>query len=417
MGKEVFEIIGGQQLVGKTRVYSAKNAVLPMLAGAMLTKEEVTIKDCPFISDIDNMFKIRDVLSLNTKWIGRDIVASGSVCNNHIPESLASVMRSSVFMLGTLLVETGDVKLHLPGGCKIGARPIDIHLDGLEKMGAKIEIFENSVCCSADRLRGAEIVLRYPSVGATENLISASVKAKGETTLIGVAREPEVVSFCEMLNAMGAKIVGAGTPVVKIKGVDHLYGATVKPVTDRIVAGTIILATALTGGRVNVEDCDISHLGALITKLVTNKIKIVSSLNDLIVESDGIVNAFDVSSGPYPKFPTDLQPIATAVLCQGTGHCVVEENVFENRFSYISELKKMGAEISLANDCAVVRSSRLLGTSVVATDLRGGAGLVVAGLNAQGRTTVSGVEYIDRGYEKIEKIFKNLGAKISRKIV
>lgn len=417
MKNEVLEIIGGQQLNGKTRVYSAKNAVLPMLAGAMLTEEEVTIKDCPFISDIDNMFKIRDVLSLNTKWVGRNIVASGSVCNNHIPESLASVMRSSVFLLGPLLVETGDVKLHLPGGCKIGARPIDIHLDGLEKLGAKIEVLENSVRCRAERLKGAEIVLRYPSVGATENLISASVKAKGETILIGVAREPEVVSFCHMLNAMGAKIAGAGTSVVKINGVDQLYGATVKPVTDRIVAGTIILATALTGGRVEVSDCDINHLGALITKLVTNKIKIVSSLNDVIIESDGIVNSFDISSGPYPKFPTDLQPIATAVLCQGTGHCIVEENVFENRFSYINELKKMGAEISLSDDCAVVRSSRLFGANVVATDLRGGAGLVVAGLNAKGKTTVSGVEYIDRGYEDIEKIFKNLGAKIYRKIL
>ena len=218
MKKELLEIIGGGQLEGKVKMHSAKNAVLPMLAGAMLTKEEVTIKDCPHISDIENMFKIREILSLGTKWQGRDIVAWGSVENNHIPESLASVMRSSVFMLGPLLVETGDVKLHLPGGCKIGARPIDIHLDGLEKLGAKIDILDNSVRCRANALKGADIVLRYPSVGATENLISASVKAKGDTTLIGVAREPEVVSFCDMLVSMVRKSKGRAHLLLKSLG-------------------------------------------------------------------------------------------------------------------------------------------------------------------------------------------------------
>ncbi|MBR7162505.1 MAG: UDP-N-acetylglucosamine 1-carboxyvinyltransferase [Clostridia bacterium] len=417
MKKEVLEIIGGQCLNGKTSVYSAKNAVLPMLAGAMLTKDEVTIKDCPFITDIDNMFKIREILSVNTIWQGRDIVASGAVQNNHIPEALANVMRSSIFMLGPLLVEVGDVKLHLPGGCKIGARPIDIHLDGLEKLGAKIEVLDNSVRCHADRLRGAEIVLRYPSVGATENLISASVKAVGETTLIGVAREPEVVSFCEMLNAMGAKIKGAGTSVIKIAGVDELHGAIIKPVTDRIVAGTIILATALTGGCVEIEHCEINHLGALVTKLISPKIQIASSLDGIVVESTGDIDSFNVSSGPYPKFPTDLQPIVTAVLCQGAGNCVVEEKVFENRFLYANELKKMGAEIVTSKDNLMVGCSSLKGANVVASDLRGGAGLVVAGLKAEGKTIVEGVQYIDRGYENIEKIFSNLGAKILRKSI
>ena len=417
MKKEVLEIIGGQQLEGKTRIYSAKNAVLPMLAGAMLTKEDVTIKDCPFISDIDNMFKIRDILSLDTKWQGRDIVASGNVENNHIPENLANVMRSSVFMLGPLLVELGEVKLHLPGGCKIGARPIDIHLSGLEKLGAEIEMTENAVCCKADRLKGADIVLRYPSVGATENLISASVKAKGETTLIGVAREPEVVSYCEMLISMGAKIKGYGTSVIKITGVEDLYGTTIKPTTDRIVAGTIILATALTGGRVEIEDCNINTLGALVTKLTSKKIEIISSLDSVIIDSAGEVDAFDITSGPYPKFPTDLQPIATAILCQSNGRCIVEENVFENRFLYVDELKKMGANIVQSKDSIVICGANLNGAKVMATDLRGGAGLVVAGLNAKGATVVSGVEYIDRGYEKIEKIFEKLGGKIARKIV
>lgn len=417
MLKEVFEIEGGRSLYGAINLHSAKNAVLPMLAGAMLTEDKVTIKDCPQISDVDNMFKIREILSLETKWNGRDIVAFGSVKNNHIPESLASVMRSSIFMLGPLLVKTGDVKLHLPGGCKIGARPIDIHLSGLEKLGAKIEICENMVHCQGTRLKGTDIVLRYPSVGATENLISAAVTAKGETTLIGVAREPEVVSYCEMLVAMGAKIKGAGTSVIKITGVDGLCGATVKPVTDRIVAGTIMLATALLGGKVKICGCDIGHLGALVTKLTSPKVQISMSLDDVTVESEGNVDVFDISSGPYPKFPTDLQPIATAVMCGGLGNCIIEENVFENRFSYVKELEKMGAKVHIVGDCAHVKGAQLYGAEVEATDLRGGAGLVVAGLKAKGTTMVKGVEYIDRGYERMEEMFSKLGAKITRKIL
>ena len=417
MKREVLEIVGGNRLYGEVQNFSAKNAVLPMLAGAMLTDEEVTIKDCPYITDIDNMFKIREVLSLSTRWAGRDIVASGKVENNHIPERLANVMRSSVFMLGPMLVETGDVRLHMPGGCKIGARPIDIHLDGLEKLGAKISVFDNSVRCMSSGLRGAEIVLRYPSVGATENLISAAVKARGETTLIGVAREPEVVSFCHMLTSMGAKIRGVGTPVIKIMGVETLYGATVKPIDDRIVAGTIILATALTGGQVKIKNCDVGNLGALVTKLMSPKIKIVSSLDDILVESDGVIDCFSLASGPYPKFPTDLQPIATAVLCQGDGKCEIEENVFEDRFSYVSQLQKMGADISVVGGRAIISGVRLHGTNVEATDLRGGAGLVVAALNAHGTSSIGGLEYIDRGYEKIENIFSKLGARILRKEV
>ena len=417
MRNEYFEIVGGDPLFGKTKVYSAKNAVLPMLAGAMLTSESVVIKDCPHISDVENMVKIRECLSLKTTWHGRDIVAYGKVENNHIPEHLAGVMRSSVFMLGPLLVETGKVKLHTPGGCKIGARPIDIHLDGLEKLGAKIRLLDDGVECSADRLHGAEIVLRYPSVGATENLISAAVKAKGKTTLIGVAREPEVVSLCDMFIGMGAKIQGAGTSVIKIQGVENLYGTTVTPVTDRIVAGTIILAVALTGGKVRVEGCEIRHLGALVTKLVSKHFVVIDSVGGVTVESDGQIEPFDVFSGPYPKFPTDLQPIATAVLCQLRGESLVEEKVFENRFLYANELQKMGAEINVFKDKLLIRGSSLLGADVTATDLRGGAGLVVAGLKAKGVTKVSGVEHIDRGYENIEYLFSNLQAKIARKNV
>lgn len=415
MKKEYFEIEGGRSLFGKTEVYSAKNAVLPMLAGAMLTSEKVTIKNCPHITDVANMFKMRDLLSLETRWVGRDIEASGIVINNHIPERLSSAMRSSVFMLGPLVTMTGEVKLHTPGGCKIGLRPIDIHLKGLEKLGAKITELEDGVLCKADKLVGDEIVLRYPSVGATENLVASAVLAKGDTTIIGSAREPEVVSLCEMLNRMGAKIVGAGTSVIKIKGVESLGGTTITPVTDRIVAGTIILATALVGGRVIIEGCRADHLGALLNRLASKNFVVLDRDCGVTVESNGKLQPMDIVSGPYPKFPTDLQPILTAILTCARGNSNIEEKVFENRFSYVTELNKMGADIVVSGDKACVRGEALHGANVEAKDLRGGAGLVVAGLGAKGLTTVSGVEYIDRGYENMEYLFSSLGAKVTRK--
>jgi UDP-N-acetylglucosamine 1-carboxyvinyltransferase len=415
MKKGYFEIEGGNSLFGKTQVYSAKNAVLPMLAAAMLTSEKVTIKNCPMISDIDNMFKIRELLSLETCWNGRDIEASGVVKNNHIPERLSSAMRSSIFMLGPLVTMTGEVKLHSPGGCKIGSRPIDIHLKGLEKMGAKITELSDGVLCKADRLVGAEIVLRYPSVGATENLISSAVLAHGETVIIGAAREPEVVSLCNMLTGMGARIWGAGTSVIKVTGVDGLYGTTTTPVADRIVAGTIVLATALVGGRVTIDNVNPAHLGALFAKLVSKHFVVLDKTCGVTVEGDGVVDPACVVSGPYPKFPTDLQPIFSAVLSYATGCSVVEERVFENRFSYVDELCKMGANIFVQKDKAYITGTSLHGADVVAKDLRGGAGLVVAGLRADGISRVGGVEYIDRGYENIEYLFSSLGAKIQRK--
>ncbi len=417
MEKEYFEIEGGNELYGKTKVYAAKNAVLPMLAAAMLTEDDIVLKDCPFISDIDNMLKIRDCLSLKTKRIGRDIIASGKLGDGHIPEDLTGVMRSSVFMLGPLLSEKGKVKLHTPGGCRIGARPIDIHLDGLEKMGAKITVLSDGVECSATKLKGAEIVLRYPSVGATENLVASAVKAHGETVLIGVAREPEVVSLCEMLVCMGAKISGIGTSVLKVKGVENLYGTVFTPVKDRIVAGTVLLAVALTGGKVRIDDCSVEHLGALVTKLSSKDFVVIDTVGGVTVESTGRLDSINIVSGPYPKFPTDLQPVATAVLSQTDGVSVVEETVFENRFAYIDELKKMGAQIPVTEDMAVIVGSELFGTNVQANDLRGGAGLVVAALKAKGVSRVFGVKYIDRGYEKMEYLFSSLGAKISRKRV
>ena len=243
----------------------------------------------------------------------------------------------------------------------------------------------------------------------------SAVLAKGNTTIIGTAREPEVVSLCQLLVAMGAKIEGIGTSVVKIKGVEGLSGATITPVADRIVAGTIILATALVGGRVTLIGCKPEHLGAMMTKLVSKHFLAIDDSCGITVEGDGVVEPMEIASGPYPKFPTDLQPILTAILTYANGRSVVEEKVFENRFSYVSELTKMGGKIAVEKDKAIVDKSELFGAEVTAEDLRGGAGLVVAGLKAFGVTRVKGVEHIDRGYEKIEYLFSSLGAKITRK--
>ncbi len=416
MQRDYLEIIGGKPLFGKVEVHAAKNAVLPILAGAILTEEEVAIEDCPFIADVDNMLEILTSLGLSVVREGRKITVSGKPRPVEISEKQSKAMRSSVFMLGALLSETGRVRTYSPGGCNIGARPIDIHLDGLKKMGARVEYGADFVECSADKLKGAEIVLKYPSVGATENLILAAVKADGESTLIGCAREPEIVSLCATLRSMGAEIRGEGSSVVKIKGVDKLYGTRVKPVSDRIVAGTILSAVALTGGKVRIDNCDATCLGAFLKKFLSEHFVVTDTSGGITVESDGIVLPSNIVTGPYPTFPTDLQPIAMAVQCYARGISTTTETVFENRFAHVGELAAMGANIDVDGMDATVRGKGGLHAAVLnAYDLRGGAGLIVASLGAKGIGRVYGLRHVDRGYEKIEEIFSSLGASIRRK--
>lgn len=416
MQKDYLEIKGGNPLYGTVKIHSAKNAVLPMLAGAILTEEEVTLLDCPRIVDVDNMTEILSEVGLSVVREGRSITVGGKVERGVVGEKLSRAMRSSVFLLGALLSETGRVRLYTPGGCNIGARPIDIHLDGLSRLGAKIEYGKDFVECSANRLKGAEIVFKYPSVGATENLLLASVKAEGESTLIGCAREPEILSLCEMLRGMGAEIYGEGTSVVKVKGVDKLYGTTVKPVSDRIVAGTIISAVAVTGGRVIIENAETGYLGSFLKEILSEHIRITDSSCGITVESDGVVLPSNIITGPYPTFPTDLQPVVTAVKCFANGVSTVTETVFENRFAHVGELANMGVNIDIDGFVAIVRGRGKLHSSVLhAYDLRGGAGLVVASLGAKGVGRVYGLRHIDRGYEKIEELFASLGGVIRRK--
>ena len=414
MKREILRIRGGRPLFGRTEIRGAKNAVLPMLAASLLTPEPVTVRNCPFITDVDDMVCVLRALGADIERRGRDITVSGSPSLTEIPPHLACAMRSSVFMLGALLAERGEVRLFTPGGCRIGARPLDIHLDGFMRMGAKVEFAEDHILCHAEKLRGAEIVLRYPSVGATENLVMAAVKAEGITRIIGAAREPEIVSLVRLLRKMGAEISGEGTPLVTVCGTGALDGATVTPVPDRIVAGTVMAAVAVCGGRVELSGADSSSMGAVISPFLGAHTFLVEHGGSMTFESDGMLSSTDVCTGPYPLFPTDMQAPFMACQCYASGMSTMRETVFEDRFSHVGELVKMGAKIALAGNTAFVDGSAgMHGAELRAADLRGGAGLVVAALGAEGESSVSGVRYIDRGYENIEETFRNLGGNIS----
>lgn len=416
--KQIFRITGGNPLSGRVELHGAKNAVLPMLAASIMTSDKVTVCDCPAISDVDDMTSVLTALGVTVSRSGREISVSGTPTVTEIPPHLACAMRSSVFMLGPLLAEAGEVRLFTPGGCRIGARPLDIHFDGFCKLGAHVEYGEDYVNCSADGLKGADIVLKYPSVGATENLVMAAIKAKGTTRLIGAAREPEICSLVRLLRKMGADISGEGTPVITVRGVDTLEGATCTPVPDRIVTGTVMAAVAVCGGRVEISNADASVMGAVISPFLTSHTFLVEHGGVMIFESDGMLNSTDIVTGPYPLFPTDMQAPFMACQCYACGLSSMRETVFEDRFAHVQELRKMGADIALAGNTAFVDGSRgMFGAKISAADLRGGAGLIVAALGAKGESQLDGLRYIDRGYEKIEETFTALGGKISREKV
>lgn len=415
MKRECFVIRGGEPLFGKVTLHGAKNAVLPMLAAAVMTPEPVTVCDCPDITDVTDMLCVLGALGVKAERVGRKITVSGSPTLTEIPPELACAMRSSVFMLGALIAECGEVRLFTPGGCRIGARPLDIHFDGFSRLGVGVEYGEDYVLCTAKKLRGADIVMKYPSVGATENLLMAAVRAEGVTRLIGAAREPEITSLVRLLRRMGAQITGEGTPVLTVRGVDSLDGAEITPISDRIVAGTVMAGVAVCGGRVELENAVSSTLGAVISPFLGSHTFLVEHGGVLIFESDGMLRPTDVSTGPYPLFPTDMQAPFMACQCYASGMSSMRETVFEDRFAHVAEFVKMGARIALAGNTAFIDGSEgMFGAKLSASDLRGGAGLVVAALGAKGESTVTGLRYIDRGYEKLEHIFSSLGGKITR---
>jgi UDP-N-acetylglucosamine 1-carboxyvinyltransferase len=412
----VFEIQGGIPLEGHTRVYGAKNAVLPILAATIMVEDVCVIEDVPELEDVQVMTQILSDLGAKVERRGnRVVVDSRYVSHTTVRSDLMRKMRSSIFLMGPVLARFGEVQVSKPGGCVIGQRPIDFHLRGMRALGAQIEERHGYIRCTARRLIGNSITLDFPSVGATENLIMAATLADGVTKIENAAREPEIVDLANFLNQCGAKIEGAGEDTIYVSGVHHLHGTTYKVIPDRIVAGTLLIAGAATRGCVSVEGAEPSHLGALLSKFQEAGIKTTIDRDIITVEATEGYRCVDMKTAPYPGFPTDLQAPFMAMLTTAEGTSVIVENVFEARYKHVDELLRMGADISVDLRTAVVRGvSQLSGATVECTDLRGGAAVIIAGLMAEGCTRIEGLHHVDRGYQDIEVYLRDLGANIVR---
>lgn len=417
--KNVFEIKGGNKLNGEITIQTSKNAILPIISASILCEGNVEINNIPEIGDLNNMIKIMQGLGCKVEKTGSVITLNANSANNsNISCELMHSMRSSLFLLGSMLNKFGSCMISLPGGCDIGKRPIDIHISAFEKLGVKVDPIGECIYFDAKNAKACKIKLRIPSVGATENIIQFACKLKGKTTIINAAREPEVVDLCNFLNLCGAKILGAGTNKITIYGVNKLKGTKYTPIGDRIVAGTIMCAVAICGGNVTIYNSSAHQNKKIIEKLVQMGCQI-NIKNDIInISREGPLSTCKhISTGYYPDFATDLQSLLLTVCCLAKGETIVEENLFENRFLIVPELKKMGAEITLVNSkkATITGVNNLNGTTVKAQDLRGGASLVLAGLHAKGKTIINCIHHIDRGYEKLEEMLHSLGANIIRK--
>lgn len=412
-----YVIDGGKRLCGSVAVQSAKNSVLPLFAASILTDKRVVIRDVPEISDVVCMAQILRELGANVRLCGGNVaIESSDACCHVISSSLTKELRSSVFMLGSLLTRFRRALIAYPGGCDIGLRPIDLHLNSLKRLGVRISERDGFIVCECDTLHGAEISLDFPSVGATENILLAAVKADGKTVLTGAAKEPEIVDLQNFLNAMGAKVRGAGTDVIEIEGVKELHGVVYRPIRDRIEAGTYLIAAADCGGEVEVIGVSPENLRLLLHKLRENGCKIHTKNDKIRLESRGRLKCNRrIETMPFPGFPTDLQAQMTALNASCEGCALVVENLFETRFKYVPELQKMGADIEVRGRSAFVRGvKKLHGASVVAGDLRGGAALVIAALGAEGVSEVLDLSHIDRGYADFNGKLKSLGADVRR---
>ena len=410
----MFQVVGGRRLCGELEVGCAKNAVLPILAAAILTDERVVIEDCPALVDARNMLSILKTLGCRVETSGSDVILDASRAENHeMPEQLSKRLRSSIFMLGPLIGRFGRAKVSYPGGCEIGQRPIDLHLKGLRALGVRIREEHGMIECDGARLRGADVYLDFPSVGATENVMMAAVLARGRTTIHNAAREPEIRDLQDFINALGGRVRGGGSDCVVIEGVKARGGARYRPLPDRIVAGTILAAAAATRGEVLLKRVCPDDLGAVLDKLRQAGCAVESGSSQIYLRA-GALKPFELSTQPFPGFPTDLQAQFMALACSIEGASVIVENVFENRFAHAAQLRRMGADIFISNRLAVVRGAKLYGASVQAGDLRGGAALVIAALVAQGESWVENVELIDRGYASLENMLASLGAQVRR---
>ncbi|MBB6732971.1 UDP-N-acetylglucosamine 1-carboxyvinyltransferase [Cohnella zeiphila] len=409
---------GGRPLKGTVRVHGAKNSVLPILAASLLAEQGAcVIHDVPALDDVTNIIEVLAALGVQSKRSGDQVhLHAAKLTSFEAPYELVRKMRASFLVMGPLLARLGRVRLSLPGGCAIGTRPIDQHLKGFEAMGAEIGFGQGAIEARVNgKLRGAKIYLDIASVGATENIMMAAATAAGTTTIENAAKEPEIVDLANFLNAMGAKVRGAGTGVIRIEGVERLAGVEHAVIPDRVEAGTYMVAAAISGGDVYIEGAIHDHLGPVVAKLEEMGVRVESDENGIRVVSRRPLRAVDVKTLPYPGFPTDMQAQMMALLLHAEGTSIVTETVFENRFMHVEELVKMGATIKVDGRTAVVSGgSGLVGAQVCATDLRAGAALICAALAAEGTTEVSGIHHIDRGYVDIVGKLVALGADVYR---
>ena len=410
-------IYGGERLEGELHIGGSKNAILPIIAATILTRNITYLNHCPKILDVEIMIEILKQLGCKVEWEQDNLIINTSTLQNcDMNEELVKKMRSSIILLGALIGRCGEAHIHQPGGCQLGKRPIDLHLAALRKMGICITEQHEMITCKSSHLQGAEIYLALPSVGATENIILAGVCAEGSTIIYNAAKEPEIVDLQDFLVACGAKIEGAGSDVIKIQGVKELKGVSYRVIPDRIVAGTYLVAGAITRGNIRLLDVKIEHLRTIIDKLSEVGCNIHEEENSVTLQAPTHLLGTKIVTEPYPGYPTDMQSQMLALLCTCDTTSMIKENLFDARFKPAQELKRMGADILIYDNCAYInRTFKLVGTYVRAMDLRGGAALVLAGLAAEGCTIVDHIHHIKRGYEDIAFDLSKLGAHIQEK--
>ncbi len=411
----IYRIIGGTRLAGRCEIPAAKNAVLPILAACLLTDERVGLENCPVLEDIANMLRILEALGCRATRSGRHVtIRPAGAAHCEMPDALSKRLRSSIFMMGPLLGRFRRAEVTYPGGCEIGLRPIDLHLKGLRAMNVAIREAHGRIYLDGSDMRAADVLLDFPSVGATENIMMAAALTRGETTIRNAAREPEIADLQAFINAMGGRVSGAGSGMVRVQGVNRLHGASFRPIPDRITAGTLLCAAAMTGGEIELDGARSDCMDAVLAKLREAGCRVSAIPGGIGLDTPAGLRGVDVFTQPYPGFPTDMQAQMMALACVAEGTSILVENVFENRFNHASQLVRMGADITIHHRTAVVRGGRLTGARVTAKDLRAGAALVLAGLAADGVTEVENVALIDRGYERLEDTLNALGARIRR---
>ena len=409
-------IEGGHRLQGEARMSGAKNAALPILCAALLAREALTLTNVPRLNDIGTMLRLLEQMGVVVQRDGDTVTLDASGLNNPVaPYEMVKTMRASILVLGPLLARFGEARVSLPGGCAIGARPVDQHIKGLQAMGADVKVEHGYVNARSPRLKGARIFTDMVTVTGTENLLMAACLADGETVIENAAREPEVVDLANCLVAMGARISGAGGDVIRIQGVPALHGATHRVMPDRIETGTYLCAAAVTGGEVRLTHTSTSYLDAVVDKLMDAGCEITAERDAIRLKAPARLTAVSLRTAPYPAFPTDMQAQFMALNTVADGTAVIRETIFENRFMHAVELQRLGADIRIDGNTAVVKGvAGLQGATVMATDLRASASLVIAGLVAEGETTIERIYHLDRGYERLEAKLAALGARVTR---